>query len=97
MFFQSVSGVLAPIIALVFWYFVFTPLQLAFLFLDALSTEFMFIKTEVTLAAILLAAAATAAVLPTLDMSFLLLFFSGLEIFNFLSTRLSDSLQWDGH
>ena len=82
-----------------FWYFVFTPLQLAFLFLDTLSTEFMFIKTEVAIAAILLAvtAAATATVLRMLDMSFLLLFFSGLEIFNFLSTRLSNSLQWDGH
>ena len=82
-----------------FWYFEFTPPQLAFLFLDALSTEFMFIKTEVTLAAIFLAvtAAATAAVLWMLDMSFLLLLFSGLEIFNFLSTRLSNSLQRDGH
>ena len=82
-----------------FWYFVFTPLQLAFLFLDALPTEFMFIKTEVAIAAILLAvtAAATAAVLPMLDMPFLFLLFSGLEIFNFLSTRLSNSLQWDGH
>ena len=99
LFFQTVSSVLPPILALVFWYFEFTPLQLAFLFLDALSTEFMFIKTEEALATILLAvtAAATAAVLPTLDMSFLLLLFSDLEIFNFLSTRLSNSLQWDGH
>ena len=82
-----------------FWYFEFTPPQLTFLFLDAFSTEFMFIKTEVTLAAILIAvtAAATATVLPTLDKSFLLLFFPCLEIFNFLSTRLSNSLQRDGH
>ena len=99
MFFQTVSSVLPPILALVFWYFEFTPPQLAFLFLDALSTEFMFIKTEEALGAIFLAvtAAAIATVLRVLDMSFLLLLFSDLEIFNFLSTRLSNSLQWDGH